>query len=173
MMPKRYYDLVPICHLRHEANLTQEELAAKAGCSKRTVEKLEHGGRVIFRTVRELAEALAVDRDLLIRATGESELIQKGRETDEWVEITINREMDDATPEEIQAAFAEMVRLVGKKEVRITRIREGSIICQAVWSMDDALRLAGVAVKGGLEHLSVKELHCLSGKWSLSLADLK
>jgi transcriptional regulator with XRE-family HTH domain len=46
--------------LRMEKAWTQEELATKVGCAKRTIEKVESGRCVLPRTVREIAQALGV-----------------------------------------------------------------------------------------------------------------
>jgi transcriptional regulator with XRE-family HTH domain len=39
---------------------TQEELAAKVGCAKRTIEKVENSQRALPRTMRDIAQALGV-----------------------------------------------------------------------------------------------------------------
>jgi transcriptional regulator with XRE-family HTH domain len=46
--------------LRMEKAWTQEELAAKVGCAKRTIEKVESSHCVLPRTMREIAQALGV-----------------------------------------------------------------------------------------------------------------
>src|SRR5262245_10327101 len=47
--------------LRHEKGWTQEELAAKTGCSKRTIENIESGRPALLRTLHEIAVILGVD----------------------------------------------------------------------------------------------------------------
>src|SRR5438105_13549280 len=44
--------------LRKQKGLTQEELASRMGCAKKTVENLEAGKPAIMRTFREAATAL-------------------------------------------------------------------------------------------------------------------
>jgi transcriptional regulator with XRE-family HTH domain len=46
--------------LRAERGWTQEELAGKVGCAKKTIENIEAGRPVLPRTLRELAQALGV-----------------------------------------------------------------------------------------------------------------
>jgi len=50
------------------ADMTQAELAKKAGVSRATINRIEHGhaGSVTFETVNKLARALEVDADVLV-----------------------------------------------------------------------------------------------------------
>lgn len=52
---------------RQELGLTQEELAAKSGSSKRTIENVEAGKAVTLRTANEIAEALGLSvKEILV-----------------------------------------------------------------------------------------------------------
>ena len=50
------------------AEMTQEELAKRAGVSKATINRIEkgHAQNVTFDTINRLARALAVDADVLV-----------------------------------------------------------------------------------------------------------
>lgn len=73
-MPKKGYSAVKMITLRPEAlrkwraDLTQAELAAKAGVSRATINRIEqgHAESVTFGTINKLAQALSVDADVLV-----------------------------------------------------------------------------------------------------------
>lgn len=50
------------------AEMTQAELAAKAGISRATINRIEqgHAQSVTFETINKIARALAVDADVLV-----------------------------------------------------------------------------------------------------------
>jgi transcriptional regulator with XRE-family HTH domain len=48
-------------------SLSQQELAQRIGCSKRTIERLEAGGTAHPKTVREIAEALKIPVSVLTK----------------------------------------------------------------------------------------------------------
>ena len=51
---------------RYDFGLTQGELASRAGCSYRTVQRAEKGMRVRRRTAREIGQALGVDLTTIV-----------------------------------------------------------------------------------------------------------
>ena len=51
----------PLKTAREEAGLTQEQLAAKSGISRQTIIAMERGVQPMWRTARQLAEALGAD----------------------------------------------------------------------------------------------------------------
>jgi transcriptional regulator with XRE-family HTH domain len=64
-------DGVKIRKLRIDQELTQEELARKVGCSKRTVENVEAGRRVKKSNLDDIAEALGCESGGLVSPRGE------------------------------------------------------------------------------------------------------
>src|SRR5689334_19949415 len=61
-MDKRFVVLDPekVIRLRHGKSWGQGQLARKAGCSKRTIERIERGKRTSIRISHEIAQALGV-----------------------------------------------------------------------------------------------------------------
>lgn len=63
--------------LRTEQGWSQEELAAEAGCSKKTIENMERGNPVSLRSLREVATALEVDvKDLIADAPAAEDVVE-------------------------------------------------------------------------------------------------
>jgi transcriptional regulator with XRE-family HTH domain len=52
--------------MRERKLLTQEELAKKAGLHVKSISRLESGGNAEFKTIRALAQALAVEPQELL-----------------------------------------------------------------------------------------------------------
>lgn len=73
-MPKKGYSTVKMIQLRPEAlrkwraEMSQGDLAKKAGVSRATINRIEQGRAesVTFDTVNKLAKALEVDADVLV-----------------------------------------------------------------------------------------------------------
>ncbi len=65
-----FVDGKKIRQLRSRMGMTQEDLARKTGCSKRTIENVEAGRPVLLYTVSCVAQVLHIDQAELLRHSG-------------------------------------------------------------------------------------------------------
>jgi tetratricopeptide (TPR) repeat protein/transcriptional regulator with XRE-family HTH domain len=74
-MPASNVNLVPakLLALRKKLGLSQEDLAAKVGCSKKTIENAEAGKTIKLRTAHEIAQALGVPFEALLQEPEKTE----------------------------------------------------------------------------------------------------
>jgi len=71
-----------LANFRRQAGLSQEQLAAKARVSRKTICRLEQGANARYDTLNNLAIALRIPRKLLIGTSGE---ITQAREWEERI----------------------------------------------------------------------------------------
>ena len=108
---------------RSRKGLTQEELASKAGCSKKTIERIETGSTSSIGTLEDIAFVLGVSVDVLLDGYAAKTEPEVKRPS---IEIIISGRLSDY-PQSIQEKLRSLVfELVGN--VPCVEVREGSIV---------------------------------------------
>ena len=122
--------------LRARKDLTQEELAEKAGYSKRTIERMENGASAVYRTIEDVAEVLGVEPDVLL--LNDKEISKKRahvEHTTEFVRVKLGRRFDEFTNEDqvrLVRALATILHVGG--EIKVIDKRCGCV--ELCWSTD-------------------------------------
>jgi transcriptional regulator with XRE-family HTH domain len=181
-------DASKVRKLREERGLTQEELARKAGCVKRTVENVEAGRPILPRILMEIEDALGVKRwslrqsstptvlDVDVPETFLDEALPQGSDdTDSkdnivvaegaaMIELVINEDFDSYSDQQQQHLVQAMKELLATdKPFRVIRKRRGSVILTLEMTPEQAERLYWAVKAGRLSHLNVADAN-LTGK---------
>ena len=138
-----------ISHQRGLKGLTQEELAEKAGYSKRTIERIENGDRTKFATLEDIATVLEVSAESLIST---SLSIRHGP----GIEIIVRGSLGDY-PQHVQDKVTQLVtELIGHGEC--VSVRQGSIILGYRMSRPEALRVSAAFLHGAFSGVEARDI---------------
>jgi diguanylate cyclase (GGDEF)-like protein len=168
--------------LREQRGWSQEDLANKAGCAKRTVENVEAGQSILRRTLMEIEDALGVERWALQQAdqtlsdmdvteeTGEHKALDKGASDSEepgnvivaesvaTIDLVINRDFDSFSKEEEQHLLEAIKQLfLAGNDIRVIGKRRGSVILTLEMTPEQAERLYWAVKAGKLSRLNVTD----------------
>lgn len=110
---------------RSRKGLTQEELAEKAGYSRKTIERIENGNGTSIETLENIAEILDVRVEILLMTDN----VMSGDKADERVSgVSLEIIVSGDAPHEARARVgAKILQLLGE-EVSCINIRLGSVV---------------------------------------------
>lgn len=155
--------------LRLQREWNMEELARKAGCTSRTIENVEKGGKRVYAiTLMAIAKALGVSHaDLLTEPIGDHPAPEGRRFAGVNIVFKMNFQNIDASDELMDLMNRLAAAIGARSEIEVLALEDGSLIVTVGMSEEDALRLIAafgdvVSHAGGgegrLDALAVEEI---------------
>lgn len=121
-----------------------EDLAEEAHCSAKTIENMERGKPVYICTLQACADALKVNPEMLL-AGGRD---KRGISVEVQIRLAIPFELFDQS-EQLISLIKTLSKIIGG-EIVVNSIKAGSVIIMLGMLPDDAQKLLGAFIKGGL-----------------------
>ncbi|KAJ3064541.1 hypothetical protein HK102_008175, partial [Quaeritorhiza haematococci] len=153
--------------LRLQRGWNIDDLARKAGCTSRTIENIERGGKRVYAiTLVEIAKALGVSHaDLLSEIIGQDSEPEGRRVSGVCIHFTMNFRHVDAS-DELVALMNRLAAAIGaSSEIEVFALEDGSLVVVVGMSEEDALRLVEAfgdevskGEEGRLDALAVEEI---------------
>jgi transcriptional regulator with XRE-family HTH domain len=149
--------------LRLNKGWRPEDLARRAGCSKKTVENVERGANAYLFTLQNIAEALDVEfRALLPKVECES---KEPRFVEVQIKLSIPYAEFDESEQLVTLVRSLNLLLQGKHEIGALKVQEGSTIVTLEMDAVDVGELIELLLTGKLDELQIIGINA-STAWS-------
>lgn len=158
-------DAVRTLRLQREWN--HEDLGRRAGCTGRTIENIERGGKRVYAvTLIGIAKALGVSHADLLSEPVEGDAAPEGRRVKGvCIHFTMNFQNVDASEQLISLMNRLAAAIGARSEIEVFALEDGSLVVVAGMSEEDALRLVAAFGdeiskdgEGRLDALAVEEI---------------